>query len=463
MLKWLLKKSKRGGIGGFFAGLLAAIIGLLGMAIGFFASIFFCMWVEDVVGNGLIVDIAIFLTLPTFMMLPFYFLYKANKEAEREVGKPYVERAYRYSGWDRGDRHTGNRELSELRIVLGKDKIPFYDDLLDKKQKKFLLEEEIFRGYKYKTLEVSDYIQLSIGGKWISIGGYLLPTDFICGYSKHNNEIYSIDGATFVLPAEAKKPEISRQIENYFEEHGKYLKTVPTFARYFFSTFVKNNHLDLKMADWSKIRYYWEKEFANSRYGKTRKFKAQVSVFERVLSSDEILKIIAIIENHPEKLKAYTDFSSYKNEFCVCNGIDILAKLKYPENAEGIDFLFECLRDVDEAYFLHSMWVFRKIPKDVLAEKIEANAKAAFEKGNVQRLAGVMYLAKEIDYEIEFVKHLKGEIPEQEYMAGVTVEAAENAVKEFRVDDEIFYGSDEVMEFDAAAAAYAYEEKEAEG
>ena len=72
---------------------------------------------------------------------------------------------------------------SELRVVLGRDKIPFYNDLLDKKQVKYLLKDIKFNNYKYRSGEESDYIQISDDEKWINIGGSILPLDFICGYN----------------------------------------------------------------------------------------------------------------------------------------------------------------------------------------------------------------------------------------------------------------------------------------
>ncbi len=456
MLKWLIYRGKEGGIGGFFAGVLLVLIVFFEMLVGFFLGVYICMAIEELLGKGQIATASIPIILLPCILAPFFRYYFISQKV-KGGRKPYEARSISKTERDKG--HTAGLSSSELRVVLGRDKIPFYNDLLDKKQVKYLLKGIKFNNYKYRSGEESDYIQISDDEKWINIGGSILPLDFICGYNKHSNVMYAIDSATLVLPKEAGKPNISDQIEKFFEDRGGYYKSLPPIGRYSLRGILEKNKTELKKADWGRIRYLWEKECANSYRGKQRRFKTNTTIFERVLSTKELLSIIKIVENTPQRINDYLVFSKYKNEYCVCDCVEILRRLKYPENSEGLDFLFECLRDVDEAYFLYAINVLKMFPKDMLEEKIEENAKAAYESGNVQKLAGVMYLAKEVGYDIEFVRQLKGE-PNLENIPGVTVTEAENAVKKFEVNEDVFYGSGEALGFDPDDLSYSDELQE---
>ena len=106
-------------------------------------------------------------------------------------------------------------------------------------------------------------------------------------------------------------------------------------------------------------------------------------------------------------LDAITGFEDYANEYCVCNAVKVLQLLKYPKNKEGMEFLFICLWDLDEAYFSLAADVLAAFPKDILEKELEERAKLYHESEDALRLAGILFLAKKIKYDIRYVEEVK--------------------------------------------------------
>ncbi len=77
---------------------------------------------------------------------------------------------------------------------------------------------------------------------------------------------------------------------------------------------------------------------------------------------------------------------------------------------EGIDFLFDCLGDVDEAYFMGAAELLKEYPPKLVHRKMEDRAKQAYENKDALKLAGILFLSKRINYETEFIKQKKHEI-----------------------------------------------------
>ena len=117
--------------------------------------------------------------------------------------------------------------------------------------------------------------------------------------------------------------------------------------------------------------------------------------------------VFEAVKSGKVKLSRFLDFGLYKTDQSVCNCIELLEQLRYPRNLEGCDFLFECLRDVDEPYFFMAAELLKTYPRKLREEKIEEYAAKAHESGNVEKFAGVLYLAKELDYEIKYVEKMK--------------------------------------------------------
>ncbi|SEM65125.1 hypothetical protein SAMN04487770_1586 [Butyrivibrio sp. ob235] len=363
--------------------------------------------------------------------------------------------------------YRDSRQLDKLTSTSTKDphiiseysRIPHFSKMLGEAQSEDLIERETFSKYVKKSGLKSRYIKVSKSDKWVCILGGYFPTDLLCGYNKKQNELYTIDGMIVKLPKKARLPFISADIEAYFKDRGEYYKSVPPKAGLEFNNALKTPRSKLSKADWGRVRYLWEKAIVSSSHNywqnnnKNQRLKpvsedgkVNTAIFKRVYSDKEINRTAEAIHRKDVPLSRYLDFKEYKNEYCVCNGVELLRVLGNPKNIEGIDFLFDCLCDVDEAYFPMAVDVLKKYPRSETTKKIEENAKIAYESGNVLKLAGVIYLAKVLEYDSDYLKQLK-EQQEQSEAVKAAAEKAENTVNTFDLDEKALFGSEEVQVF----------------
>ncbi|SEK29530.1 hypothetical protein SAMN04487770_101129 [Butyrivibrio sp. ob235] len=324
-------------------------------------------------------------------------------------------------------------------------KLPHFDKMLGRSHIVKVLKNEKFHNYTTRNGTKLKHIKISDSDKWICILGGYLPVDLICGYNKSHNALYTMDGIAIILPEKARKDTISSEIETFFEERGSYYTQVPPRAGTEFNTAIRRDRSELSKADWGRARYLWEKAMVsredsywknNSKAHKYRPVSKEkgidTTIFERVLSDKEIERTATAVRNKKVDLSFYLDFKVYKNEYCVCNAVELLDNLHYLNSSEGIDFLFDCLCDVDEAYFTMAIELLKKYPRKSLEEKLEIYSKNAYDSGDAQKLAGMMYLAKEIEYEIPFIKLLKGE---------------ETDPAGFEINEAALYGSEQAQQF----------------
>ncbi len=271
------------------------------------------------------------------------------------------------------------------------------------------------------------FIRVSENDKWVRIFNKYYPLDLIYGYNNTSNELYFIDGYVVKLPALASKGRYNRFIDLFFNERGYTYDNLPSVSKESFDKIVADGINTFEKVDWAGLRYKWEqaiarekdirgakKGSANGYHPLTHGGKLRRDYYTRALSQAEIKRTADIFRNGNFSVTELTSFDEYVNEYCVCNGVKILGELGYPQNAKGIDFLFNCLKDVDEAYFMPAVDVLSGIPLNTLAPIIEEKAREAYKKCDVLRLAGILYLAKNINYEIEYVKELKEKIKAQE-------------------------------------------------
>lgn len=304
----------------------------------------------------------------------------------------------------------------------------------------------------------SAHVKVSKSDKWVFILGGYLPIDLICGYNKEKNEIYAIDGTIIKLPLIAKISSISSCIERFFEERGDYFKDMPQDAELEFEAALKRPKDELSKADWGRVRYLWWKYIASNNAGSkdgpkninfspiSKDETVNGEIFERVLSGAEIARTVNAVRSDKIDILTYMNFDDYKNEYSVCNGIKILEELKAPKFIAGKDFLFECLRDVDEAYFHMAVDLLKKFPKEIVTEELEKHAKIAYKNYDVMKLGGLLYMAKEINYEIKFIKEVKEQAAEMKRI-----------VPGFDLDEENLFGDDDVQRF--SLGAYMYQKK----
>ncbi|SEL85617.1 hypothetical protein SAMN04487770_11931 [Butyrivibrio sp. ob235] len=437
---------------------LATLIVLLGgTAMGFFLAIFLCMGIEELTGSKLLTDIALWILLPICSIAPTYLIYYKGR----------LPRKKRTSNNDRLYPRSYNAYSVEKY-----GEFPHFGKVLGTPKVKDIVKNDSFHQYVFKDGKKASHIFVSSTDKWVRILGGYLPIDLICGYSKNNNKLYTIDGVTIKLPMAARLPFVYRELEKFFKERGAYHEDMPDGAEkeYRNSLYLGGNFThSLSELNWAHLRYLWEKNILNNSSNYADKIATpnyvpvlddgsiNKEIFERVLSKKEINRTYELLKRGQVAISEYLDFKSYKNEFSVCNGIELLRALGHPKNLEGIDFLFDCLCDVDEAFFLMAVDLLKTYPRADREEKIEENAKLAFETGDVLKLAGVLYLSKQLDYDCKYIKQIREEQAENASVEEAT-KKADDAVKKFELDEQALFGSGEVQEFNPTGVAYQEQE-----
>jgi hypothetical protein len=310
----------------------------------------------------------------------------------------------------------------------------------------------------YPYRKYAKFIKVSEDDKWVKIFNKYYPLDLIYGYDHISNELYFIDGYVVKLPKRAFKDKYNRFIDLFFDERGYTYDNLPSVSKESFDKIVADGINSFEKVDWASLRYKWEVAIAKEKdIRKARKSSATIyqplthggklrrDYYIRALSQEEIKRTADIFRSGNFSVNELTTFDSYVNEYCVCNGVKILGELGYPKNAKGIDFLFNCLKDVDEAYFMPAVDVLSEIPLSTLAPVIEEKAREAYKRCDVLRLAGILYLAKDLNYEIKFVKELKIKINAQKGPDMTSVD--ENGLVRFDPDQGAQLAQKEVVAF----------------
>ncbi|WP_022770921.1 hypothetical protein [Butyrivibrio sp. NC2007] len=395
MLKKLNEFGERGGIIRKILAFVASLVLIFGsFAIGFLVSLYLCAIIDETIGSAALTMLSIFTLLPIGGLGPIFLLAYGlpgkhkSKEEEKEEEKE--------------DYSVFSTSLPLKPNKFGE--LPHFGKMFGSLWLKELLRDEVFHRYTYQSGKEARFLKVSESGKWISFWGGYLPIDLIIGYNKRKAELYTVDGNTILLPFIAHSTIFSRELENFFKEKGEYYTAVPEHAWLEFAG--TNGAIDEALAkkDWGAFRYLWEKNLLNKH---KKKAGSSTDIYERVLSDKEINRIVRDVKAGNEDLLTYLNFDRYKNDQSVCNGVELLRLLGYPKNVEGVDFLFDCLGDVDEPYFFMAVEVLKIYPKKVREERIEYYAKLAHENGDVEKFGGLLYLAKELKYEIKYVDKMK--------------------------------------------------------
>lgn len=298
-------------------------------------------------------------------------------------------------------------------------KFPHFGKGMDIEKVTEIIENCSFLPYETRLGDTLNNVTVSDDEKWLCILGGYLPFDLICGYNAIENVLLAIDGTKIKLPLKARLPHIRRDIEAFFKDRGIYYTSMPDKAEDSYYAVRNTYGLNIDRENFGKVRYLWEKRIINKSRdnlvkdgsGKPCKFEDIYAVcdpvFLTVLSDRDIEKLADNVRGRKNALSRFLIFEDYRSEFTVCNMVEVLEKLGHPDNAEGIDFLFKCLDDVDEAYFVPAVEVLKQYPAEILREKIEENVKLAYEQYDAIGLAGLMFFAKEIDYEIKYIADMQ--------------------------------------------------------
>ncbi|WP_026671062.1 hypothetical protein [Butyrivibrio sp. AE3006] len=341
------------------------------------------------------------------------------------------------------------------------NKLPHFGDMLNKRQVMKIIRKASFHKYYTRDGKLLDHVKISDDDKWVCILGGYMPVDLICGYNPEKNELYSIDGGVIRLPRRAKKESIQAELNSFFEARGICYTSMPKKANSRFNLFLNVPKSEIDKADFSRVRYQWEKATAakvekhsTEKYKPvSKKGRIRNDFFERVLSDKDVMATAKAVKQKKVELSHYLDFDAYKSEFSICNGVTLLEQLEYPANKEGIDFLFRCLGDVDEAYFGPAVDVLQDFPKSVLQEKLEEEAQRAYENVDVLGLAGLIYFAKQIGYEIKYIEELKSAQNAVKFDP-TKAHVANTDVTKFDFDEIAAYGTSAAKGFSLGGMAY---------
>ncbi len=303
--------------------------------------------------------------------------------------------------------------------------VPYWGEKFGFKNTVKLLAEDKFSRYVMKDGHVCRKVKVSKSGRWFSVGGRFYPLYLIKEFDAPAGELVMIDGHRLDCHEWVYSGEIRRALEEIFEANRIFEKNksvrrsaISSDCGTAFRRVWGKSYEELALADWDQIRLEWEKELTEieertispkekkkHEKGLTNSFVAREAMFSRVLTDNELLTIAYAIKDKVIKNTAdWWDITKYKDDMCVCNGSQMLRRIGYPANAVGIDFLFDCLKDIQKPCFEDAVATLAKFPREELIEKIEENVAKAHEEGDVLFGAGLIYLSKEIDYTISLAK-----------------------------------------------------------
>ncbi len=290
-----------------------------------------------------------------------------------------------------------------------------------------LLSEDKFKPYVNKKGRKVRGLEVSESGRWFCIKGQYYPTYLVYDYNGATGDITMIDG-TQVRAGDWRFDSIligglmeylntdrTLRLDNAYHTMISTGDCARAFKRIY-----QGNYQNLATADWDEFRYRWEKELSeievrnmnaqNSRdHAKALRNKriADEALHSRVLMDEEIHEIAyAIDQNLIKNISEWFRLESFKDDMCICNGVKLLKNLGYPANKVGVQFLFDCLKDIQKPYFEEAVVVLEKYPHDELVARIESSVETAHATGDVLWGAGLIYLSKRIGYEISLAKEM---------------------------------------------------------
>jgi hypothetical protein len=375
---------------------------------GLIPGIFVVAWINDVTGSSLLTEISMFI-FPFLGMCLCTLLLNWVEEGFSSLWY-----------WGFGRRIGQEIKKEEQENAEPFEQVPHCGKLFGYDQIQEFIGDVNFVQYVREDGNTSSNILVSEDDKWVCILGGYIPLDLLCGYNEETNMLYTIDGAMIKLPRRARFPWVRRELKDFFEARGQYYTAMPNFGKYTLENSLGKDK-GLSKADWARVRYKWEKEVLKRNPNRNRlgidSFEPVAEdggagrvFFERVLTEAEIKRAAKAVRKKEVKLSDFLVFEKYKNEFSVCNGVELLRMMDSTRRLEGIDFLFDCLGDVDEAYFMGAAELLKEYPPKLVHRKMEDRAKQAYENKDALKLAGILFLSKRINYETEFIKQKKHEI-----------------------------------------------------
>ena len=318
-------------------------------------------------------------------------------------------------------KHTAER--------FGHDQVvPYWGDLFLKDEIYKLLAGEKFRSYVTHKGETVKAVKVSSSGRWVCVKGRYYPLALVKRFDFAQNGtkcyVYMINGTklgaqdwTGDKEIEEALTELAGTVSDYPEELCKEaFKEVKTDLKLSSAGFVNT--------DWNEFRYLWEQK-ARAKFNGIEEGKLTKKRIRTLISPDNIKPVFfkktltdIEIESMCEGIRtgkvnngdAFADINRYTSDIYVLNGVKLYEKLGYPDNIKAEDFLFDCIRDIEKPYFDDAIRVLSEFPREHLIASIERYVKKAHENGDYVFGAGLIALARSIDYEISLEKEVEEEV-----------------------------------------------------
>jgi hypothetical protein len=298
--------------------------------------------------------------------------------------------------------------------------VPYWGKQFGFKQIIRLLAEDRMHSYRFNNGKLCRKLKVSESGRWIYVAGRYYPLYLVKEYIREDGSLMMIDGTILKGQHWLYDSEIIEALNEIFCEKELFgvdrgFRTTKMNCETAFLRSWGKDYESLAKADWDKVRYDFEKELKEVEAGRTnaklRKkllqkisdpVEARDTMYSRMLLDVEIELIgNAIRSGRLTDLDGWFDMRKFDRDIYVGNGIKILKAAGYPKNAIGTEFLFECISDIEKPYFEDAVQTLQRFPREKLIELIEKYADIAYGNEDVLFGAGLIYLAKKIDYTIK--------------------------------------------------------------
>jgi hypothetical protein len=299
--------------------------------------------------------------------------------------------------------------------------VPYWGEKFKKKDIFKLLAEEKFHPYVTKKGKKVRQVKVSDSGRWVCVKGRYYPLPLIRRFCVDRDltkcVVYMIDGN-----CDEQEWTGSAAIEEALEEMCNDDQNYPdhicaTVFEMLKGQLLKDDHT-LATTDWNEFRYNWEQKCRVMDNGQdpervsAKRMRALTNpesnnktMFNKALSANEIQAICdGIKDGRIDDPGRMANINKYKKDIYVLNGVKIYENLGYPANKVAEEFLFDCIRDIEKPYFDDALRVLSEFPREHLIGSIEKHVKKAHEKGDYVFGAGLLALARAIDYEISLEK-----------------------------------------------------------